>query len=103
MKECISFNNFHAIGNVNMVKATAIRKNCLSDSFKLLRDSNTIQLGTVLVFANDFISITCVLNGRKVTVKILKRLEIDEDLTFLTFLNAICNYFEIFATQLFDS
>lgn len=29
----------------------------------------------ILVFANAFISVTCVLNGRKVMMKILERLE----------------------------
>ena len=93
----------HTVGYGDGGQGTAILESIIADARHAVGDGDGCQTSATFVFANDFISITCVLNGRKVTVKILKRLEIDEDLTFLTFLNAICNYLEIFATQLFDS
>ena len=38
-------------------------------------DGNACQAATIIEFANAFISVTCALNDRKVTVKILKRSE----------------------------
>ena len=38
-------------------------------------DGNARQAAAYSVFANAFISVTYVLNGRKVTAKLLKRLE----------------------------
>ena len=50
---------------------------------------NTCQTATRSAFANRFISVIYVLNGRKVMTCILKKLKKREDLTFLTFIESV--------------
>ena len=44
------------------------------DNDTMAVECNSIEI-SIIVFANAFISVTYVLNGRKVTAKLLKRLE----------------------------
>ena len=63
------------VGNGHSGQAFATLKSRTTDFCNGVADAHRGQTNAVLVFANAFISVTYVLNGRKVTAKLLKRLE----------------------------
>ena len=65
----------NAIRDCNACQAATTSESRTSNMVNAIRNCNTLQATATQVFANAFISVTYVLNGRKVTAKILKRLE----------------------------
>ena len=62
-----------SLGNID--DASRLQATIYSIIGKLALECDFFKFGTIFVFANAFISVTYVLNGRKVTAKLLKRLE----------------------------
>ena len=65
----------YATRNCDTGEGFAILKSTIFNYCDTVWDIYADERVTILVFANAFISVTYVLNGRKVTAKLLKRLE----------------------------
>lgn len=65
----------HTARDINGGQNGATTKRLISNACHAFADGYRGEGGAPIVFANHFISMTCKLNGRKVTAKILERLE----------------------------
>ena len=73
-KGSISYARYR-VRNGDALKRFTRPKSSISYACYRVRNSDALKRIAIAVFANAFISVTYVLNGRKVTAKILKRLE----------------------------
>ena len=74
VKSVISYARYR-VRNSDALKRYAPAKSVISHARYSNWNSDALKRIAIAVFANAFISVTYVLNGRKVTAKILKRLE----------------------------
>ena len=65
----------YRVWNGDALQRFAATKGFISYACYRVRNSDALKRIAIAVFANAFISVTYVLNGRKVTAKLLKRLE----------------------------
>lgn len=79
-------NAYDTVGYDHNGQATALKESIFSNAGHVVRNDYGGQATILIVFANCFISATCVLYGRKSDDVDSVNREKGEDLTFLTFL-----------------